>query len=55
MPSSHCAHHSFRHAAYEAVHGASSCFVAGKPPDCLRPDGDELQAMDRSRVVLGWY
>ena len=34
----------FLYAPYEAVHGASSCFVAGKPPNCNHPDGDELQA-----------
>jgi hypothetical protein len=25
------------------VHGASSCFVQGKRPDCAHPDSDELQ------------
>ena len=39
-------HPLFLYAPYEAVHGASSCFVAGKPPDCNKPDGDELQAPD---------
>lgn len=34
----------FIYAPFEAVHGASSCYVAGKPPDCGHPDGDELQA-----------
>lgn len=34
----------FLYAPYEAVHGASSCFVQGRPPNCMRPDGDELQA-----------
>ena len=34
----------FLYAPFEAVHGASSCFVKGKPPNCMRPDGDELQA-----------
>ena len=34
----------FIYAPYEAVHGASSCFVQGKAPDCNQPDGDELQA-----------
>merc|ERR1712166_172572 len=37
----------FLYAPLEAVHGASSCFVAGKSPDCNAPDGDELQAPDR--------
>ena len=37
----------FLYAPLEAVHGASSCFVAGKSPDCNTPDGDELQAPDR--------
>jgi arylsulfatase B/arylsulfatase I/J len=39
-------HPLFLYAPYEAVHGASSCFVAGKSPDCNKPDGDELQAPD---------
>ena len=34
----------FIYAPYEAVHGASSCFVAGGPANCSTPDGDELQA-----------
>ena len=33
----------FLYIAFEAVHGASSCYVAGKPPDCNKPDDDELQ------------
>ena len=37
----------FIYAPFEAVHGASSCYVAGKPPDCKSPDGDELQAPAR--------
>jgi hypothetical protein len=35
----------FLYAPYEAVHGASSCFVQGRAPDCNFPDGDELQAV----------
>ena len=30
-------------AAFEAVHGASSCYRHGAPPDCEYPDDDELQ------------
>ena len=37
----------FVYAPFEAVHGASSCYVAGKPPNCQWPDSDELQAPDR--------
>ena len=37
----------FIYAPFEAVHGASSCYVAGLPPDCKRPDRDELQAPQR--------
>ena len=34
----------FIYAPFEAVHGASSCYVEGQPPNCNLPDGDELQA-----------
>ena len=37
----------FLYAPFEAVHGAASCFIAGKPPDCNRPGSDQLQAPDR--------
>mmetsp|Transcript_31375 Transcript_31375/g.61129 ORF Transcript_31375/g.61129 Transcript_31375/m.61129 type:complete len:543 (+) Transcript_31375:18-1646(+) len=37
----------FMYLAFEAVHGASSCFARGKSPDCNHPDGDELQAPSR--------
>lgn len=33
----------FVYAPFEAVHGASSCYVEGEAPNCQKPDGDELQ------------
>ena len=33
----------FIYAPFEAVHGASSCYKEGQPPNCEKPDGDELQ------------
>lgn len=33
----------FAYIAFEAAHGASSCYVEGAPPDCDHPDDDELQ------------
>ena len=33
----------FLYVAFEAAHGASSCYVADGPPDCSHPDDDELQ------------
>ena len=37
----------FLYLAFEAVHGASSCYRADGPPDCTRPDDDELQVPAR--------
>ena len=34
----------FIYAPFEAVHGASSCYVNGSSPNCQTPDGDELQS-----------
>ena len=37
----------FLYLAFEAVHGASSCFVHGQPPSCEHPDDDELHVPER--------
>lgn len=38
----------FLYLAFEAAHGASSCYVGGgEPPDCMHPDDDELHVPER--------
>ena len=37
----------FLYLAYQAVHGASSCYSSGLPPSCEHPDDDELQVPSR--------
>ena len=37
----------FLYAAFEAAHGAASCFREGQSPDCETPDDDELQVPAR--------
>ena len=37
----------FLYLAFEAVHGASSCYARGQPPNCEHPDDDELQVPQR--------
>ncbi len=47
----------FIYAPFEAVHGASSCYVEGRPPNCKTPDGDELQVCTSMYIctrVLGY-
>lgn len=37
----------FLYVAFEAVHGASSCYVHEGAPNCERPDDDELQVPEQ--------